>query len=127
MHEISIAQAILELAQSHVPAGSVLRKVHVLAGPMRAIDPLAMDLAWRALTDDADPPQLALDLHPWTVECVQCGRRRTSDTLESTCSCGCRRSFPVGGEELQLTSIEVDDAMKGVSPCASQSLRTCSS
>ena len=123
MHEFSIAQAILDLAQSHVPAGSILRRVHVLAGPMRAIDPLAMDLAWQALTTDVDPepPRLALDLRPWTVECAQCGERWTSATLECICVCGCRRTFPVGGDELQLTSIEVDDAMKGVSPCASPS------
>ena len=78
MHELSIAESVLELAQRHVPPGQSLQRVSVRAGALRGIEPHAMDFAWRACTLglDAEGSKLELEI--------------------------------VDGDALQLVSIEVD-------------------
>jgi Zn finger protein HypA/HybF involved in hydrogenase expression len=122
MHELSIASAILDLARRHVPAGGVLRGVTVIAGPMRAIQPEAMQFAWESVIADAGlhDVELALDVRPWSFRCPRCGRGWRGDILGESCSCGCDRPCTIGGNELQLTAIEVDEAVKGGVPCASR-------
>ena len=114
MHELSIASSILELAARHVPPGSVLTAVHVVAGPMRAIEEDAMQLAWEAVLAEAKMSAITLRLEfpPWTMHCPQCGCEWLSRDLEYICVCGCNRAYPVGGDELNITSIEVDEVRK---------------
>jgi hydrogenase nickel incorporation protein HypA/HybF len=111
MHEMSIAQAILSLAEEHVPPGSALRIVRLRAGPMRAIEPQSMQWAWEALMAGPEEEHISLELTtlPWKMHCGGCGRKWESDELADRCQCGCADVRPVGGDELQLISIEVDD------------------
>ncbi|WP_428938090.1 hydrogenase maturation nickel metallochaperone HypA [Fontivita pretiosa] len=111
MHELSIASSILELARRHVPGGGVLTAVHVVAGPMRGIDPDAMQLAWRATVagTDAERCCLHLELTPWTLRCPACGLRFSASDLWTPCACGCDRPYPVDCDELRLVSIEVQE------------------
>ena len=112
MHELSIADALLELACRHVPAGAQLMKVTVRAGPMRAIDPEAMRFAWHAALAAArmEDAELRLEILPWTLLCSVCRKTHDAVSLESRCP-HCRHPgcTPVGGDELQVTSIEVED------------------
>jgi Zn finger protein HypA/HybF involved in hydrogenase expression len=124
MHELSLAGSILEIARRSVPRGGRLRIVRVVAGPMRAIDPDAMQFAWESVTVDAGTNRidLELDLRPWTLRCPECGCEWNSEQLECACvTCGCNRAFPLGGDELQVVSIEVDEQstndMRGALPC----------
>ncbi|MCC7408394.1 MAG: hydrogenase maturation nickel metallochaperone HypA [Phycisphaeraceae bacterium] len=50
MHELSIARALLDQVRRHTPTDATVRQVCVRVGALRAIDPRAMDLAWRAAT-----------------------------------------------------------------------------
>jgi Zn finger protein HypA/HybF involved in hydrogenase expression len=108
MHELSIAEAILDLAREHVPTGKRLTSVTVRAGRLRAIDHDAMELAWAAVTDGGDAVSLDLQLSPWTLRCGQCGRSFESDEHPAACTCGSGDTVPVGTDELQLLSIDVD-------------------
>jgi Zn finger protein HypA/HybF involved in hydrogenase expression len=114
MHELSIAIAILEIAGRRVPTGCVLTCVRVVAGPMRAIDAAAMELAWRAVAADSGMPRLKLELElrPWALACARCGRRWNSQELDGVCACGSDRVSPTDGDELDVVSIEVDDERK---------------
>src|SRR5215207_3875200 len=114
MHELSLASSILEIARRSVPRGARLRAVRVVVGPMRAIDPDAMHFAWRSVTADAgdDRVHLELNMRPWTLRCAECGCECTSEQIDCACAaCGCNRAFPLGGDELQVVSIEVDDSL----------------
>ena len=87
--------------------------MRVTAGPLRAIEPEAMQFAWRGVTEEAgvDGARLELDALPWTLRCPICGYGWTAPQLECACpGCGANRAFPVGGDELQVTSIEIEDA-----------------
>ena len=111
MHELSIAAAVLELARREVPPACVLTGVNVVAGPMRAIEPEAMQFAWTAILTDAKLSDVRLELrtNDWSLQCPSCGARWMSSDLNSTCACGKARGFPIGGDELQLVSIDVDE------------------
>ena len=122
MHEVSLASSILEIACRAVPRGARLKVVRVVAGPMRAIDPDAMRFAWQSVIvpNGHKGVQLELDLRPWTLRCPECGCEWTSEPLDCACAaCGCNRAFPLGGDELQVLSIEVDDrsSAKGAVSC----------
>jgi Zn finger protein HypA/HybF involved in hydrogenase expression len=108
MHELSIAEGILNLARRNVPYGAVLLSVRVNAGPMRGIDPRCMELAWTAL--GRSDVSLKLTVLPWRMQCGECGRQWEQAELAERCACGSSRVRPIGGDELQLLSIEVDDA-----------------
>lgn len=111
MHELSIAHAILERAVAHAPAGTVLKRVRVRAGPMRAIDPEALQFAWRGVIVDTmhGGCELTVALEPWRLVCGACGREWESEDLYVTCSCGSVRCRPVGGDELDLMSMDVEE------------------
>jgi Zn finger protein HypA/HybF involved in hydrogenase expression len=115
MHELSIAIAILELAGRRVPADCALASVRVAAGPMRGIDADALQLAWQVVVADAGMPpvRLELDARPWTLACAACGRQWNIDSLDDVCTCGSARVAPVGGDELDLLSIEVSEIVAG--------------
>jgi len=82
MHELSIAESILEVARRHVPRGKVLQHVEVRAGELRGIEPHALDFAWRACT-------MGIDAEGSTVH------------LQI-----------VDGDALQLVSIEVEEGVQ---------------
>ena len=115
MHELSIARMLIRMIQRHAPADAVVRGVRVEAGPMRAIEPEAMRLAWRAATADTPLHGAALDLCtlPFDLTCPACGRRWSADDLFETCACGCDRPRARGGDELILVSIDVHSPDSG--------------
>lgn len=110
MHELSIAQALRRLVTQHTPSGAKVLRVHVQAGPLRAIEPQAMQWAWKAVTMDSnhEPPALELECLPWRLSCPGCGRWWTSQNPLEPCPCGCGEIHPTGGNELTLVSIEVE-------------------
>ncbi|MGD1277792.1 MAG: hydrogenase maturation nickel metallochaperone HypA [Tepidisphaeraceae bacterium] len=128
MHEMSIAQAILDLARRHVPAGAVLRTVRVRVGPLRGIDPQCMQWAWQGLmaeqSDAAAPPALELTTLPWQVRCADCGDQWSPQELPQRCACGSERVRLIGGDEFQLVCIEVDEQPRG-DVCKSKLSKTC--
>jgi hydrogenase nickel incorporation protein HypA/HybF len=111
MHEFSIAQSLIELAKRHVPPGTMLRRLVIEAGPLQGIDPEAMSWAWQAATDSTDLAGSKIELVqlPWRLRCGACGREWTAPELSATCSCGADEAHPVGGADLLLRTLIVDD------------------
>lgn len=111
MHELSIAQALAQQVRQYVSSGVVIRQVRMQAGPMRCIAPQAMQWAWKAATvgTELEQVELQLDLLPWNLQCTDCGQSFTAEDLFTGCPCGCNTTFPVGGDELTLMSLEIDD------------------
>ena len=109
MHELSIANMLLGMVAEHAPSGVVVRSVRVEAGPMQAIEPEAMRLAWLATTDSTPLHGATLDLRmmPFDLRCPHCGRGWQSDDLFQPCVCGCDRPRVTGGDRLILVSIDV--------------------
>ncbi len=110
MHELSIAESLLDLVREHVPEGSVLTCVRVCAGPMRGIDPAAMQTAWLAATMNQPEKDSVLDVEylPWQVTCGACGSVFDSDHVPASCACGSSDTIPSGSDELTLRSLVVE-------------------
>ena len=110
MHELSIAEALVERVIAHTPRGGVVRRVRVRVGPMRGIEPESMQWGWKAATlgTECEGAELDLDLLPWQLTCPQCHRQWTSPELYVSCQCGCDTPGPDGGDELDLMSMDVE-------------------
>lgn len=111
MHELSIAQALVELAREHVPPRAIVRSIKLKVGPMRGIEPTALHWAWQSAIAGTvlDGSVLDLDMLQWTLTCPKCQRQWTSADLFAVCHCGYDRPNPSGGDELQLVALTVDD------------------
>ena len=110
MHEFSIAEHLLGQVRAHLPPGGQLRSLSLRAGAAQAIDPEALALAWRALTED-QPERgsvLALERLPWRHACTGCGGVWTSDEALDACNACGLPSRPQGDFELTLLSMEVE-------------------
>ena len=100
----------MEQVARHVPAGGVLRSVHVRAGALQMIETDAMNAAWGAITEETAHAGAVLDLEvlePHRV-CPECGRDWVGGELVEACVCGCSGVRWIDGEELTLVSMEVD-------------------
>ncbi len=88
-----------------------MRSVQMRAGPMRGVEPTAMELAWRSVVKGTawQSAELVLELLPWRLKCAACGNEFAADDLFVKCECGNERPTPLGGDELQVVSITVDE------------------
>lgn len=111
MHEFSIASALLDLVRRHLPPRGRLKRVIIEAGPLQGIDRQAMEWAWRAVTDGTGLEQAAIEIifTPWWLHCPACGNEYAAEELATPCVCGADSSHPVGGDELRLMSLTVDE------------------
>lgn len=114
MHELSIASSLYEQAKRHTPPGARVKNLRLCIGPMQGIEPDSLRFGWEAVWKDGEGsaavPELLLEMLPWRLSCPQCGRKWDSPELYVSCVCGCATPSPEGGSELQLISIEVEDA-----------------
>ena len=124
MHELSIAEALLHAARRSVPDGCALRSVRIRVGPLRGVDPAALEWAWRSTAGSSSAPRLDVTFLDWRMHCPACNTDWGTAELSHQCACGCERAYPVGGNELELESIEVDEIavsgrINGVETCES--------
>jgi hydrogenase nickel incorporation protein HypA/HybF len=112
MHELSIAESLIDVARQHLPPAAQPRTITVHAGPLRAIEPDAMEWAWRAATEKTEFASTKLDLVelPWRLHCLTCRRDWDADHMNAACACGSTNARPIGGDELQLMSMDVAEA-----------------
>ena len=111
MHELSIARSLLSLVRENTPAHSRVRSALVRVGPLQAIEPGAMQLAWHAVSDDTslDGVTLSLTFAPWQLRCRECGLQWNSNNWPDPCPCGSREVDPSGGDDLTLLSLDVEE------------------
>lgn len=109
MHELSIAESLIDVAREHLPPGGRPSSLTVEAGPMRAIEPDAMEWAWQAARADTEFADAELDLIelPWQLQCLDCDATWSADRIDAACVCGSTAARPVGGDELRLMSMDI--------------------
>lgn len=118
MHEMSIVEAILEKLPRLVPPGAVLRAIEIEAGPLRAIDPGAMQWAWQCATAatagtgrDWQGVRLDLRIHPYRYTCRACAHAYEAAEPYAPCpKCQSEDAQMQGTDELRVISIDIDDA-----------------
>ena len=117
MHEIGIATSILECVATEArrhPGAQVLA-VGVRIGELSAVDKDALDFAFECMTRDTEWQHLKLEVE-WCLrrqKCLTCNEEFLVKDLRLSCpKCGADRSTCIGGTELDIAYLELEE------PCA---------
>jgi len=112
MHELGIAEAILRIAQAHVPPGGRVASVHVKAGRLHAIVPESLVFYFEHLARGTPLQGARLEIEevPVKVRCASCGEERCLDLPIFRCgACGSTDVELVSGEELFVDHICISE------------------
>lgn len=114
MHELGIAASILESVQAEAlrhPAGRIT-KVGVKIGELCGVDRDALQFGFEVLVKDTEwePVVLALEYIPRVQRCSRCAHQFRMTEFDPQCpQCGEFLTDCIGGEELDIAYMEVDE------------------
>ena len=111
MHELSIAEAIVAIAERHA-AGRSVSRVEVHVGHLRQVVPSALSFAFELVTQGTalEGAELVLEEVPAAGRCRACGEKSRLDGFPLCCrACGGHDVEIVAGEELCVESLDVEE------------------
>lgn len=113
MHELAIAQGILDIALSTASRNNASKiiNVKVLVGELTGTVPEALEFGFTSLTKGtiAETAQLSIKMIPLTGHCRDCDSQGSINKYGFTCtSCGSHAVEIITGRELIVESVEVD-------------------
>ncbi len=113
MHELGIAQSVLETVQAEAAKRNAKPvKVGLRIGELSAIDPDALRFSFEALTAETDLQGLELEIEfcPRRHRCLECGTEfEAKDFIFDCPQCRANRTECIGGDELQLAYVELEE------------------
>jgi hydrogenase nickel incorporation protein HypA/HybF len=114
MHELGIAQSVLDAVQAETTkrGGAKPVKVGLRIGELAAVDPDALRFSFEALTRETelDGLELEVEMCPRRHRCLECGAEFNLKAFAFDCpQCGGSRNECIGGEELQLAYLELEE------------------
>lgn len=114
MHELSVAQNIIEMVQQHVPPPQWkdVATVRVKIGAVAGIIPDSLEFSFQAITSNSSfsHVRLVTERIPFRVQCHSC--RAVTENEDGFALCGeCESADThiLSGTELQLAEIELND------------------
>jgi hydrogenase nickel incorporation protein HypA/HybF len=115
MHELSIANSILDAVRKERERlnGARVTKVGVRIGELAGVDPEALSFGFEVLVKDTDlePLTLAIESTTRRHECSQCKHVFTVVDYQLDCpACGSKETRYIGGDELELAYLEVEES-----------------
>jgi hydrogenase nickel incorporation protein HypA/HybF len=114
MHEMSIAQSLVEIVREEMTRHNArtLRVVRLHVGEMSAIVPDSLSFCFEVITAGTEMEGARLNIEVIPVEgvCRACGERFKIENYVFLCpSCGGTGVETVSGQELSIVEIEVDE------------------
>lgn len=114
MHEMGIANSILEAVRTEAARypGTVPCTVGVKIGELAAIDAEALRFCFDALIRDSDLESLRLEIElcPRRHRCTVCGMAFVVRDYQFRCPrCAVETTECIGGDELELAYVEVEE------------------
>lgn len=123
MHEFSICQSLVDAVVDEMrkigPGPVRLLKTRVVVGDLRQVVPEFLEQAYKILTKDTIAENSALEIErlPVSGRCEDCGWCGEMPMGKFGCqACGSARAEIVGGRELYLDNLEIEEEEKRVSP-----------
>ncbi|MEO5904134.1 MAG: hydrogenase maturation nickel metallochaperone HypA [Gemmatimonadaceae bacterium] len=115
MHELSIAISLVEIAEEEAERlGGKVIAVHLKLGPMAGVVKDALLFSYEIACQETalEGSRLVIEDTPLIVFCPQCRTNRVlgSPQLLRCFECGTPTPEVVGGRELQMVAMEVEDA-----------------
>jgi len=111
MHELSIAESVVQVASRHA-AGRPVSKVTVKVGHLRQVVPSALEFSFELVAEGTVVAGAELELEevPAAGTCRDCGAQSEIDGFPLLCQgCGGLDMEVTRGEELLVDSIEVEE------------------
>lgn len=113
MHEMSIAEGILDVALDTLKQhdAKVVHSVQLDVGLMSGVEPDALQFCWEAVTKGSPAEGSHIDIHtiPITGQCLDCDRIFPVHAYKFICPyCDSHFVQTVGGRELQVISMDID-------------------
>ena len=115
MHELSLAQSVLEIAMKHAEENNAIKvgRITLSFGRMSCIQPEALETAFAAMARGtrAEGASLNFEIIPAVVSCLACGKEYDIEYqgILSCPVCGDPSVLLVGGtEDLTLIEMEVE-------------------
>ena len=114
MHELSIAQNIVEIVGDSLSAngGGKLKSVKVRIGELAGVVPDSLEFCFTAITKGTTMEEAKLEIERTGIvgRCTDCGTDSAVEGLVFRCPlCGSVEMKLISGNELQVVEIEVDD------------------
>jgi hydrogenase nickel incorporation protein HypA/HybF len=114
VHELSIAQSILDIVDQYVPADRQpeVKTVRVQVGDLSGVVVDSLSFCFSAVTAGTPLEQAALEITavPLEAECRTCRNRSRIEEFVFLCpACGGSDLLVTSGRELQVTEIELAD------------------
>ena len=114
MHELSVAQNIMEIVQSNLPVDNTSRvnSVKIRVGRVSGVVPESLSFCFTAITQDTPLAGASLDIEniPFMVRCRTCNVSFESEMGIVLCpKCGGIETEVLSGFDLQVVAIELDD------------------
>jgi hydrogenase nickel incorporation protein HypA/HybF len=113
MHELSIAQSLLDVAVRHAQQAGAQRitRLNLVIGELASIVDESVQFCWEMISQGtlADGAELHFESVPAQLRCMDCGCSFRLAGKQYACpECGERHVVAVGGDDFRLESIEVE-------------------
>jgi hydrogenase nickel incorporation protein HypA/HybF len=114
MHELSIAQSIVDIIRENVPASDLprVRSIHVRVGTMAGVVAESLSFCFEAVVADAglSGAHLAIETVPLTARCRSCGQTGEIEPYLFRCgSCEGTDLVVVTGREMTVSEVELEE------------------
>jgi hydrogenase nickel incorporation protein HypA/HybF len=114
MHELGIAQSVLEAVQAEAVRhpGSKPVKVGLRVGELAAVDPDALRFSFEVLTRETDLEGLQLEIQscPRRHRCLDCGTEFDVKDFNFRCpQCHSKRNQCISGDQLEIAYLELEE------------------
>jgi len=112
MHEMSIAQSVLDIVQEEMKRHGVnkVEAINIAVGALSAVVPSALSFCWEVLADGTDfqDTKLKIRVVPLTYQCHDCGKIFTCEDMCFSCpECQADNPSLTAGRDMTVESIEV--------------------
>jgi hydrogenase nickel incorporation protein HypA/HybF len=116
MHELSVAESVVEIIQQYVPRTDLnrVRCVRMKIGEFGGVVTDSLTFCFQAITAQTDLSKASLEIEhiPFAVRCQECGQESRPEFGTVVCEhCGALRTTVISGNELQVVDINLDDSL----------------
>jgi len=118
VHEVSIAQSLLEIVEEEVARypGARVSRISLRIGRLREVIPESLRFAFEVISKGrvTEGASLHIEEVPLSLRCLDCQRVWVAETPFMICpGCGGREVEIISGQELEIESLEIEDGAQG--------------